>query len=181
MRLVQNTTDIPSATIERILHDLGGDVLSCAVRVKNSRKTPWFLGTFYAELQGTVVERNGKVYELGGRRYGCKHVITLRVPAVCMPMPARTSGGKRFYIEVPDRTIGLVLLAAHELEHARLYEAGLNHRDERACDDWKIEIARQLGLKISVNWDDVEKQDDGGPRTIRSNERLWGPSIPSVS
>jgi len=149
MKLVQNTTDIPSETIEAILRDVGGDGLSCAVRVRNCWNSPCFVGMFYAELTGTVVGPNGKVYELGGGKHGCKHVITMRVPWVCIPMPARTSDGKRLWIEVPDRVTGLTLLAAHEVEHARRYEAGLDHRDQRACDDRALEVARRLGLRVS--------------------------------
>ena len=149
MKLVQNTTDIPSETIEAVLRDVGGDGLSCAVRVRNCWNSPCFVGYFYPEMTGSITNRNGKVYELGGRKYGCRHVITMRVPWVCIPMPARTSDGKRVWIEVPDRVTGLTLLAAHEVEHARRYDAGLDHGNERACDAKKLEVARRLGLRIS--------------------------------
>ena len=65
MKLVQNTTDIPDKTVERILCGMRGDDLSCAVKVKNSWKKPYFLGTFYPELKGKVEGPGGKVYELG--------------------------------------------------------------------------------------------------------------------
>jgi hypothetical protein len=114
---------------------------------------------FYAELKGTIKNPSGKVYELGGRKFGCKHVITMRVPWVCIPMPARTSDGKRLWIEVPDRVTGLTLLAAHEVEHARRYDAGLDHGNERACDDRKLEVATRLGLKISERREELEGEE----------------------
>ena len=159
MRLVQNTTDIPSETIETILRDVGGDGLSCAVRVRNCWNSPCFVGYFYPEMTGSITNRNGKVYELGGRKYGCRHVITMRVPWVCIPMPARTSDGKRLWIEVPDRVTGLTLLAAHEVEHARRYEEGLDYGDQRACDDRKLQVARQLGLRISERREELEGEE----------------------
>ena len=158
MKLVQNTTDIADETIEAILHNLGGDDLSCAVRVRNCWNSPCFVGMFYAELAGTVVEPNGKVYELGGRKHGCKHVISMRVPCVCIPMPARTGDGKRVWIQVPDRVTGLALLAAHELEHARRYEARLDYRNEIACDEKKLDLAKRLGLRISERRDSLTQE-----------------------
>src|SRR4030042_5764131 len=99
MKQVQNPTDIPDETIEAILRDVGGHGLSCAGRVRNCWNSRCFVGMFYAELKGTIKNPSGKVYELGGRKYGCKHVITMRVPWACIPMPARTSDGKRVWIE----------------------------------------------------------------------------------
>lgn len=158
MKLVQNTTDIPDGTIEAMLCDLGGEGLSCAVRVRNCWNSPCFVGMFYAELTGTVVGRNGKVYELGGRKHGCKHVISMRVPSVCIPMPARMGDGKRVWIEISDRVTGLALLAAHELEHARRYKARLDFRDEVACDEKKLDLAKRLGLKISERRDSLTQE-----------------------
>jgi hypothetical protein len=164
VKLVQNTTDIPDDVIEGILSDLGGDGLSCAVRVRNCWNSPCFVGNFYPEMNGSIMNPGGKVYQLGGAKYGCKHVISMRVPQACIPMPARTSDGKRVWIEVPDRVTGLMLLAAHEIAHARLYEQGLDHKDQRACDDRKVEVARLLGLRMASRREDVETK--GEPENV---------------
>lgn len=161
MKLVQNTTDIAGELIEAVLHDLGGDGLSCAVRVRNCWNSPCFVGYFYPEMTGSITNRNGKVYEFGGRKYGCKHVISMRIPPLCVPMPVRVGNRRRMWIEVPDRVSGLILLAAHEIEHARLYEAGLDHSDEALCDQRKLEVARVLGLRISHRKGDLREGEEG--------------------
>ena len=154
MRLVSNTTDVSDRAISAILCHLGAGGVSCAVKVKNSLKKPYFLGTFYPRLGGEIVSSNGRRYEMGGGKFGCDHLITLRLPLLYLPMALRTENG-RVYVEIPSRMAGLALVAAHEVEHAQRFEVGLDYKNERACDARALETATRLGLRVARRRDDL--------------------------
>jgi hypothetical protein len=165
MKLVRNTTDIPDRDIERMLRELEQpDDLPVAVKVKNSWKRRDFHGTFYPDASSRfLVSPMGVKYVLGANDcgYDYRDLITIHVPASPRPILVTADAAlvlgrprrERWGIEVPDRFIGLKLIAAHEVQHARLQDK-VSWQSEILCDFVMIELARKLNLRIAP-WEDL--------------------------
>ena len=155
MKLVQNTTSIPSDVIERILDELDPDNLSCAVKVKNTWKRRDYHGTFYPYLAGSLISPKGKRYQLGGGKYACKHLVTIYVPVETRDVILYRGSEAlldwprdgRVFIEVDKREVGFRLVAAHEIEHVRREEFH-QAQGELPADAAMIREAKRLGLRI---------------------------------
>ncbi|MDI6858834.1 MAG: hypothetical protein QME71_11040 [Dehalococcoidia bacterium] len=177
MRLVRNTTDTIDDYIEEMLHELEQpDDLPVAVKVKNSWKRRDFHGTFYPDASSRfLISPKGVKYVLGAndKGYEYRDLITLHVPPFPWPMlldtnekiilkrPMRESWG----IGVPNRFIGLKLIAAHEVQHARLQEK-LHRQSEIFCAFVMIELARKLNLRIAP-WEEILREAE------QLEEREW--------
>lgn len=165
MRLVRNTTDIGDPDIERMLRELEQpDDLPVAVKVKNSWKRRDFHGTFYPGASSRfLVSPKGVKYVLGANDcgYNYRDLITLSVPPVPRPILVTSSAafllkrsrGERWGIEVPERFTGLKLIAAHEVQHARL-QAKKHAQSEIVCDFVMLKLAQALGLRIAP-WEEL--------------------------
>ena len=165
MRLVRNTTDIPDRDIEEMLRELEQpDDLPVAVKVKNSWKRRDFHGTFYPDARSRfLVSPKGVKYVLGANDcgYDYRDLITLHIPPLPRPILVTSDSAlllerprrERWGIEVPDSFTGLKLIAAHEVEHARMQEKKYA-QIEILCDFVMIELARKLNLRIAP-WEDL--------------------------
>jgi len=165
MKLVRNTTDIPDREIEHMLRELEQpDDLPVAVKVKNSWKRRDFHGTFYPDARSRfLVSPKGVRYVLGANDcgYDYRDLITIHVPASPRPILVTADAAlllgrprrERWGIEVTDRFTGLKLIAAHEMQHARLQDK-VSWQSETLCDFVMIELARKLNLRIAP-WEDL--------------------------
>jgi len=168
MRLVRNTTDILDHYIEEMLHELEQpDDLPVAVKVRNSWKRLDFHGTFYPDASSHfLISPKGVKYVLGAndKGYEYRDLITLHVPPFPRPILLAAKANvilerptcERCGIEVPNRFIGLKLIAAHEVQHARLQEK-VSWQSEMLCDLVMIELARKLNLKIGL-WEEMLRE-----------------------
>lgn len=168
MRLVRNTTDIIDDYIEEMLHELEQpDDLPVAVKVKNSWKRRDFHGTFYPDASSRfLISPRGVKYVLGAndKGYDYRHLITLHVPPFPRPILLAANANlilehpirEQWGIEVPNRFIGLKLVAAHEVEHARLQDK-VRWQSEMLCDVVMIELAQKLNLKIAP-WEEMLRE-----------------------
>ena len=165
MKLVRNTTDIPGRDIEHMLRELEQpDDLPVAVKVKNSWKRRDFHGTFYPDARSRfLVSPKGVKYVLGANDcgYDYRDLITLHVPPLPRPILVRSDAAlllerprrERWGIEVRDRFTGLMLIAAHEVQHARLQDR-VRWQSEILCDFVMLKLAQELGLRIAP-WEEL--------------------------
>jgi hypothetical protein len=168
MKLVRNTTDILDHYVEEMLRELEQpDSLPVAVKVKNSWKRRDFHGTFYPDASSRfLTSPKGVKYVVGAndKGYDYRDLITLHVPPFPWPMLLATRANvilerpirERWGIEVPNRFIGLKLIAAHEVQHARLQEK-VSWQSEMLCDFVMIELARKLNLRIGF-WEEMLRE-----------------------